>query len=241
MAPNVENLSSSTLLGSGWTLHSCHIARHGLNIHHGKIHHWSRSQLQSPVSSALSSPKWRRHFFWVFFFVLQCKQPHPEQSSRVLSPQMRLAGVEDVPSQRNRCEDSSCRRRHTDLSCSEWSRSVRRQTALCRSSSWTRPSAAAFPEEVLANALSSSRFSKVARTLKIRSRNPANAPQLQAAAPSSRSSVCFVSWKCFLISAATLKRLFTADRSTSAPSCFMDPEIVEFVSRVSVSVAAPCR
>lgn len=40
---------------------------------------------------------------------------------------------------------------------------------------------------------------------------------------------------------ATLKRLFTADTSTSAPSCFMDPEIVEFVSRGSVSVAAPCR
>lgn len=76
MALNVENFSGSTLLGSGWTLHSCHIARHGLNIHHRKIHHWSRSQLQSPVSLAFSLPKWRRHFFWVFFFLFCSANSH---------------------------------------------------------------------------------------------------------------------------------------------------------------------
>lgn len=130
MAPNVKPFLCSTLLGSCWTLHYC-IARHGLNIHHRKIHHWSRSLLQSPVRSAFSLPKWRRRFFWgFFFFVPHCKQPHPEQSSRVLTHLMWLASTEDMLSQRSRCEDSSCRRRHTDLSCLKSSPSFRLQTTL---------------------------------------------------------------------------------------------------------------
>lgn len=113
-----------------WTPSSYRIARHGLNIHHRKIHHWSHSQLHSPVSAAFSSPKWRRHFFWGFLFVLLCKQPRPEQSSRVLTHPPWLAGVEDMLSRRSRCEDSSCTRRHTNLSCLKRSRSFRLPTAL---------------------------------------------------------------------------------------------------------------
>lgn len=43
---------------------------------------------------------------------------------------MWLPGVEDMLSQRSRCEDSFCRRKHTNLGCLKWSRTFRRKTAL---------------------------------------------------------------------------------------------------------------
>lgn len=219
--------------------------------------------MHSPVSSAFSLPKWRRHFFisFLFFFsifsVLHCKQSHPEQSPRVLTHLMWLAGVEDMLSQRSRCEDSSCRRRQTNMSCLKQCRSVRLPTArggpafrrgLLPSHSRRRSSLPAFIASLLKDGesvkdwkLESCKCTLTScQTLK-KSLTHSSDLQKEAATPSSKSSVCFVSWKCFLISAVTLKRLFTADRSTYTPSCFMDPEIVQFVSRVSVSVAAPCR
>lgn len=134
------------------------------------------------------------------------------------------------------------RRRHTDLSCSEVKSPLQTPRCSLLSSSWTRPSAVALPgrrssltcfhRHATQRRRGRQRF--VAGTLQMHlnfERRLRRRGRVSALYPGNVSRSL----------RATLKRLFTADRSTSAPSCFMDPEIVEFVSRVSVSVAAPCR